>query len=67
MAKNSTRSRIRQQVKMVENDLNHALEHLQKVDLYADGNSPEIKETLPKLVTILDGLCKMIDAWRDRL
>lgn len=52
---------------MVENDLNHALEHLQKVDLYADGGSPEITETLPKLVIILAGLCKMIEEWRDRL
>lgn len=63
----STRSRIRQQVSMVENDLNHAMEHLQKVELYADGGSPEITETLPKLVTILAGLCKLIGAWRDRL
>lgn len=67
MAKRSTRNRLRGQAKAVINDLDRAMEHLQNVDLYADGRSEEITETLPKLVVMLDEVTKVFVAWRERL
>ena len=63
----STRNRLRRQVQAVVNDLDRAMDHLRNVDLYADGGSDEITETLPKLVTLLAGTKHMFVEWRKKL
>ena len=67
MAKRSTRNRLRCQVQAVVNDLDRAMEHLHNVDLYAEGGSDEITETLPKLVAMLAGVRKIFVDWRSKL
>lgn len=53
----SDRNKVRREVLAAANDLDRAMEKLARIDVIADGRSNKIDETLPLLVTMLEG-CK---------
>jgi len=67
MAKRSTRTRIRFQIKKAANAIDDSIEHLAKADVHADGRSSIIGKRMPQLVTMLEGVKQVLLQFRGEL
>lgn len=67
MARRNTRNKIRWHADKAVNNIDRAIEQLQKLDLLAAGRSDEVERRLPKLVVILESVRQLLMRWRNSL